>query len=103
MKKSIFSTFLIVGFLIFGISLSGGDLAWSLWVTKFAPADRVADYMSVHTFLTGARGVVAPMVAYQLLTTMSLGALSWISAGLIVAATVMLVPEIRFGKPATVH
>jgi MFS family permease len=90
---------LIVGAVIFGVSASGGDLAWSLWVTKFAPAERVADYMSVHTFLTGVRGVAAPMVAYQLINTLTLSTLSWISAGLIFIATLMLIPEIRFGKP----
>jgi hypothetical protein len=93
------STFgLVAGAAIFGVAASGGDLAWSLWVTKFAPAARVADYMSVHTFLTGVRGVVAPMVAYQLLNSMSLGVLSWISAVLIVLATLMLIPEIRYGR-----
>ena len=29
--------------ILFGISNAGGDVAWSLWVTKFAPAARVAD------------------------------------------------------------
>jgi hypothetical protein len=91
---------LLMGAIIFGVSGSGGDLAWSLWVTKFAPSDRVADYMSVHTFLTGVRGVAAPMLAFQLVTTMTLGELSWISAAMIAVATLMLVPEIRFGHPS---
>jgi MFS family permease len=89
---------LVLGAVIFGVSNSGGDLAWSLWVTKFAPADRVADYMSVHTFLTGVRGVVAPMVAFQLLNTLSLSEMGWVSAGLIGIATLMLIPEIRFDR-----
>ena len=89
---------LIAGAAIFGVAASGGDLAWSLWVTKFAPPARVADYMSVHTFLTGVRGVVAPIVGYQLLNSLSLGALSWISAALILLATLMLIPEIQHGR-----
>jgi MFS family permease len=88
---------LVAGAVIFGVSASGGDLAWSLWVTKFAPAERVADYMSVHTFLTGVRGVVAPMVAFQLVASLSLVGLGWLSAALILVATLMLIPEIRFG------
>ncbi|NDF01570.1 MAG: hypothetical protein EB034_25395, partial [Verrucomicrobia bacterium] len=48
-----------LGAVIFGVSNAGGDVAWSLWVTKFAPPERVADYMSVHTFFTGVRGVAA--------------------------------------------
>ncbi len=91
---------LIAGAVIFGISNAGGDVAWSLWVTKFAPPGRVADYMSVHTFFTGVRGVLAPMLAFALVTRLSLGLMAAISAGLIVAASVLLLPEIKFGKRA---
>lgn len=90
----------IVGAVIFGISNAGGDVAWSLWVTKFAPARRVADYMSVHTFFTGIRGVLAPVVAFTLVTKLSVGVLAGISAGLIVLASLMLLPEIKLGKRA---
>jgi MFS family permease len=88
---------LVLGAIIFGISNAGGDVAWSLWVTKFAPPSRVADYMSVHTFLTGVRGVVAPMAAFYLAQRLSLGWLAGFSAALIVVATLLLVPEIKFG------
>ncbi len=91
---------LVCGAIIFGISNAGGDVAWSLWVTKFAPADRVADYMSVHTFFTGVRGVTAPLVAFQLITGMSLQTLGWISASLIIGATLLLLPEVKFGRSA---
>ncbi len=88
---------LVAGAVIFGVANSGGDLAWSLWVTKFAPAERVADYMSVHTFLTGVRGVLAPMVSFQLVNVLSLSAMGWLAAGLIAVATLLLAPEVRFG------
>src|SRR6185369_2434387 len=71
---------LIAGAIIFGISNAGGDVAWSLWVTKFAPAGRVADYMSVHTFLTGVRGVAAPMFAFWLVTRVTPMTLALFSA-----------------------
>lgn len=86
---------LVIGALVYGVSRAGGDVAWSLWVTKLAPPDRVADYMSVHTFTTGLRGVVAPAVAFHALQHFSLPAMGWFSAGLIVIATVMLLPEIK--------
>lgn len=89
---------LVIGAIIFGISNAGGDVAWSLWVTKFAPPGRVADYMSVHTFFTGVRGVLAPLVAFTLVTRLSLGVLAGISAALIVAASLLLLPEIKLGK-----
>ncbi|HAB19689.1 MAG TPA: MFS transporter, partial [Verrucomicrobiales bacterium] len=85
---------LVAGALIYGISNAGGDVAWGLWVTKFAPPERIADYMSVHTFLTGVRGVAAPLVAFQLVQRFSLSTLGLLSAALIVVATVLLLPEI---------
>jgi len=91
---------LIVGAVIYGISNGGGDVAWGLWVTKFAPPERVADYMSVHTFFTGLRGVLAPVVAFQLVAHWSVAAISWLGAGMIVAGTLLLIPEIKFGKHA---
>jgi MFS family permease len=111
---------LVIGAIIFGISNAGGDVAWSLWVTKFAPPGRVADYMSVHTFFTGVRGVLAPLVAFTLVQQLpvflrsnitfieklppqtvdkiSVGILAAFSALLILAATLLLLPEIKFGK-----
>jgi MFS family permease len=94
------TTGLIAGAIIYGISTAGGDVAWSLWVTKFAPSERVADYMSVHTFFTGVRGVLAPVVVFQLASFWSPQAISWFGAGLIVIATAILIPEIKFGKRA---
>lgn len=97
-------TGLVIGALIFGVSLAGGDVAWSLWVTKLASPDRVAEYMAVHTFLTGARGVIAPLVAFHLVGGYSVHAMGWICAGLIAAASLLLVPESHLGRrrrPAT--
>jgi MFS family permease len=91
---------LVVGAIVFGIANAGADVAWSLWVTKFAPPDRVADYMSVHTFFTGLRGVLAPLVAFYLVSGMQPQVLGWISAVLILIGSSFLVPEIKFGKGA---
>ena len=89
---------LIAGAVIYGISNAGGDVAWGLWVTKFAPPERVADYMSVHTFFTGLRGVAAPLISFNLVSRISLPTLGYISAGLILAATLMLLPEVKLGR-----
>ena len=67
-------------------------------MTKFAPPERVADYMAVHTFFTGVRGVIAPIVAFQLALELPLAVLGFISSTLIVAATLLLVPEIKLGR-----
>ena len=91
---------LVVGAVFFGVSSAGADVAWGLWVTKFAPPDRVADYMSVHTCFAGLRGVVAPVVAFYLVSGLPLNVLGWISVGLIGVGSAFLVPEIKFGKMA---
>jgi hypothetical protein len=89
---------LVAGATIYGVSNAGGDVAWSLWVTKFAPPERVADYMSVHTFFTGVRGVIAPVVSFQLAVWWSPQAISWLGVGMIILATLILIPEIPAGK-----
>lgn len=91
---------LISGAVVFGVALSGGDLAWSLWVTKFAPPHRVADYMAVHTFFTGVRGVAAPMVAFQLVSVLPIESMGTLCVIVIVIATAMLLPEARRHRPA---
>ncbi len=97
-------TGLLMGAVIFGISNAGGDVAWSLWVTKFAPPGRVADYMSVHTCFTGVRGVLAPLIAFHLVGTMGMANMAWMCAALIGVSVVMLGTEVPMGrkaKPAT--
>lgn len=89
---------LIIGSLMFGVSLAGGDVAWSLWVTKIAPPDRVAEYMAVHTFLTGVRGVFAPLLAFHLVATIPFRWVAAASGVLIVVACLFLVPEVRLAK-----
>ena len=93
---------LVVGALIFGIALAGGDILWSLWVTKFAPPHRVADYIAVHTFFTGVRGVIAPIIAFQLITKLPIGEIGIICAVLIGLASLILLPEMKRAMRRTV-
>lgn len=93
-------TGLFAGAIIFGISNAGGDVAWGLWVTKLAPPERVADYMSVHTFFTGVRGVLAPVAAFYAAGALKLGTIGLISAAMIFGATLLLLPEIRWARQA---
>ena len=89
---------LLLGAIVFGIANAGGDVAWSLWVTKFAPSDHVAEYMSVHTFFTGVRGVSAPLVAFHATKVLGIHSLGWISTGLILLSCLMMLPEVKFGR-----
>jgi len=86
---------MLVGAVLYGVSGAGGDVAWSLWVTKMAPPERVADYMAVHTFFTGLRGIVAPTLAFYAAERFSIEGIGWVCAFLIVLANMALWPEIR--------
>ena len=86
---------LVAGAVFYGISTAGGDVAWGLWVTKIAPPDHVTDYMAVHTFSTGIRGVLAPLCAFQAVQSLTPATMGWIAAGMIVAACGFLIPDIR--------
>jgi len=89
---------LVLAAIVYGVSSAGGDVAWSLWVIKFAPPGRVAEYMAVHTFFTGVRGVAAPFAAYLGMNALSLATLAWISVGMIGASALLLWPEMKFDR-----
>jgi hypothetical protein len=90
---------LVLSAITYGISVAGGDVAWTLWVTKIAPPRRVADYMGVHTFFTGVRGLIAPVVAFALVTRWPMTAMGWLAVALILTGTLFLVPDARRGLP----
>lgn len=87
-------TALCIGIGLHGIARAGGNVIWSLWVTKFAPAEHVGEYMSVHASLTGVRGVLAPVIAFSVAGTMGP---EWVALGggvLVVVSSLMLLPEL---------
>ncbi len=85
----------LVGAAMFGVAMGGGAIAWSLWVTKLAPAERTADYMAVHTFLTGARGLVGPQLAFAALSIWSIQTVGLVATGIVLLSVLMLLPAIR--------
>jgi len=80
---------------LFGVANAGGNVMWSLWVTKLAPPEAVAEYMSVHTFLTGLRGIVAPFLAFGLIAHYSFAAISIGCATTILAASCFITVRAR--------
>ena len=83
---------LVLGIAIHGIAKSGGNVVWSLWINKLAPPKHVAEYMSVHTFLTGCRGIAAPFIALPLALVLSPKLIVIIGVGLILLSTLMILP-----------
>jgi MFS family permease len=83
-----------LGMAAHGLARAGGDVSWNLWVTKFARPDQIAEYMSVHAFLTGLRGLVAPFIGFHLLAQFPPHVVAAICATLILAGTALILPEI---------
>lgn len=93
-------TLLALSSVFLGFTTAGGEVAWNLWVTKFAPPDKVPDYMAVHTFFSGLRGIIAPCVGFFLLQYMPIQTLSWISAILMFSSVLVLARTQKAWQPA---
>jgi predicted MFS family arabinose efflux permease len=81
-----------------GMAFGGGAIAWSLWVTKYAPPGKVAAYMSVHVGLTGVRGTIGPIIGFWMVNQVGPVNIGVISFCMMIVATVMLIPEIKHGE-----
>lgn len=89
-------TGLVAGSVILGLASSAGDILWNLWATKFTTSPQMtADVMSLHTFSTGIRGLIAPFAAFWLIARVSPVTLAVICALLIVGSSAILLPEMR--------
>ena len=88
-------TMLIIAMAIHGVAHGGGNVAWSLWVTKIAPPDKTGAYMSVHTAFTGMRGFVSPFVGFLLITYVGPVATSMLALILAALSIVIQVPLIQ--------
>jgi hypothetical protein len=55
--------------------------------------------MSVHTFFTGLRGLVAPLAGFALVAHWPMTTLGWFSAALIVVGSLLLLPDALVGGP----
>jgi hypothetical protein len=66
-----------------GLGYGGGLIAWSLWVTKIAPDNKLSEYMSADTAVVGLRNFISPGIGYFLLTQSSPATVGKISMGMI--------------------
>ncbi|MBK1877124.1 MFS transporter [Pelagicoccus mobilis] len=68
---------------VLGTAMAGANLSWNLWVTKFASPEKAPAYMSVHTFTTGIRGVLAPFLGFYLISGIGAGMTAVIGSTLV--------------------
>lgn len=91
----------VFGMALWGMANAGGNVTWALWVTKLAPKHAVAEYMSVHTFLTGMRGLVAPTLAFAMLKVMSFDTFAILCGVSILFASGFITVRRRSSDPET--
>ncbi|MGE9268479.1 MAG: MFS transporter [Verrucomicrobiales bacterium] len=96
-------TVLCVGMALHGVGKAGGNVLWSLWTTKFAPADKVSEYMGLHTMFTGVRGVISAYFAFVMASTLGPEVVAVVGAFFILVASLMLIPEIRANGRVKTH
>jgi predicted MFS family arabinose efflux permease len=90
-----------IGMGLWGVANAGGNVTWGLWVTKLAPKHAVAEYMSVHSFLTGVRGLLAPPLAFAAIEVMSFQNLSLICGAFILSASAFITVRARGSNDET--
>jgi MFS family permease len=82
-------SFQILGSVLLGVGFGGGRVIWQLWVIQYAPPESTADYMSVHTFLTGVRGILGPIGAYALLAYLPMLTITYTAVAMMLASTLL--------------
>lgn len=58
---------LFLASIFFGLSMAGSFLMHTLWLSRVAPPEKISIYMSIYTFTTSVRSVIAPILGYSLM------------------------------------
>ncbi|MBN1648088.1 MAG: hypothetical protein JW874_08650, partial [Spirochaetales bacterium] len=83
------------------IGFGGTPLVWNLWVTKIVPADRVQECMALHSFFTGVRGILGPVIGFSALAVVPIRSIGMFTGIIFWASIFMMMPLLRKGKSAS--
>ena len=83
---------MVFGQTVFSIGSAGSMILWSLWVTRVAPREKTPIYMSIHTFMTGLRGMVGPSLGFLAISVVSFRTIGTITLVAILLAMSSLLP-----------
>ena len=83
---------MVIGQVVYSIGSAGSMILWSLWVTRIAPRGKTSIYMSIHTFMTGVRGVVGPSLGFLAISVFSFRTVGTITLIVILIAMATLLP-----------
>ncbi|MEX0332661.1 MAG: MFS transporter [Puniceicoccaceae bacterium] len=81
-----------IGCALLGTAFGGGGILWALYVTKIAPPEKVASYMSVHSFMTGLRMAMAPFIGYTVVQFAHPVVAAWIALVMIGLSCILFLP-----------
>ncbi len=90
--------FLAAAQVLEGIFFAGGNLAWSLWVTRYAPPGRTSEYMAVHQFFTGVRGILGVFIGINIAGRVGVQPVAWLAIGLVALSIILMLPMRHFGS-----
>ncbi|MCB5278377.1 MAG: MFS transporter [Candidatus Cloacimonetes bacterium] len=84
-----------VAYTIFGLAMTGVNMAWNMSSIFFAGNEDAAMYQSVHVTLTGVRGLVAPVLGFTLLRLIGIESVFIVAAGFLALASIMSFRDYR--------
>ena len=80
----------ILGSVFYGLAMSGGGIAWKLWVNKISSYENTSAYMLIHSGLTGIRMVLGPLFGLYALNYMGPAICGIISITLTAISTILI-------------
>lgn len=78
---------IFLAYSIFGVAMTGVNMAWNMSSIFFAGTQDAAMYQSVHVTLTGVRGLLAPVLGFALLRLISIESVFIVAAGFLALAS----------------
>lgn len=78
-----------IAYTIFGLAMTGVNMAWNMSSIFFAGDEDAAMYQSVHVTLTGVRGLIAPLLGFTLLRLLGIESVFIVAAGFLALASLM--------------
>lgn len=84
-----------LAYLIFGIAMTGVNIAWNMSSIFFAGEQDASIYQSVHVTMTGIRGLIAPVLGFALLKLINITAVFVVAAGFFAWAALISYSDFR--------
>jgi MFS family permease len=84
-----------IAFGVFGVAMTGINIAWNMSSIFFAGKDDASMYQSVHVTMTGIRGILAPLLGLALMRIFNIYAVFIVAAGFLITAMIISYQDFR--------